>query len=201
VVDETWIGQAQAGLPELPRARRARLLVEYGIARSEAETIASARELADYYEDLARRGLPKLAARWVTGEMLRWMKERAISLEDAGSFPVNPARFDGLLKMLEAGEISAASAKEVFAAMIESPADAAEIVAGKGLGRMRDARALEEAVAEIIAGNPSQVALYRSGKTQTFGWFVGRVMKKTGGRADPAEVRDAVTRALSGSGR
>jgi aspartyl-tRNA(Asn)/glutamyl-tRNA(Gln) amidotransferase subunit B len=80
--------------------------------------------------------------------------------------------------------------------MLDSPADAAAIVAEKGLGRMRDAGALEAAVAEIVAGNPSQVALYRSGKTQTFGWFVGQVMKKTGGRADPAAVREALTRAL-----
>jgi len=89
-----------------------------------------------------------------------------------------------------------ASAKEVFAAMLDSPAAPEAIVAERGLGAMRDAGALEAIVGEIVAGNAAQVAAYRAGKTQTFGWFVGQVMKKTGGRADPAAVREALTRAL-----
>ena len=198
-IDDAWTAEAREGLPELPRARRARFLSEFGIAPAEAETITSARELADYYEDLARRGLPKLAAHWVTGEMLRWMNERRISAEDASSFPVTPARFHGLLGLLEAEKISAASAKEVFAAMLDSAAEAEEIVAEKGLGQISDAGALDALAAEIVAANPSQAALYRSGKTQTFGWFVGQIMKKTGGRADPAAVRAALTKALGGA--
>jgi aspartyl-tRNA(Asn)/glutamyl-tRNA(Gln) amidotransferase subunit B len=81
--------------------------------------------------------------------------------------------------------------------MLDSPRSAAEIVAERGLGRISDASALEAVVAQIVRENPSQVSLYRSGKTQTFGWFVGQVMKATGGRADPASVRDALTRALA----
>ncbi|MGH9399110.1 MAG: Asp-tRNA(Asn)/Glu-tRNA(Gln) amidotransferase subunit GatB, partial [Thermoanaerobaculia bacterium] len=195
-IDGAWTAEARKGLPELPRARRARFIEEFGIAPAEAETITSARELADYYEDLAKRGSPKLAARWVTGEMLRWMNERRISAEDASSFPVTPARFHGLLALLEAETISAASAKEVLAAMLDSAAQAEEIVAEKGLGQISDAGALDGLTAEIVAANPSQAALYRSGKTQTFGWFVGQIMKKTGGRADPAAVRAALTKAL-----
>ena len=84
--------------------------------------------------------------------------------------------------------------------MLDSTAEARAIVAAKGLGRIRDTGALETAVAEVLAGNTVQVALYRSGKTQTFGWFVGQVMKKTGGRADPAAVREALTRALEAPG-
>jgi len=83
--------------------------------------------------------------------------------------------------------------------MLDSPAEAAAIVAEKGLGSIRDTGALEAAVAEIVAANPSQVELYRSGKSQTFGWFVGQVMKKTGGRVDPAAVRESLTRALESS--
>jgi aspartyl-tRNA(Asn)/glutamyl-tRNA(Gln) amidotransferase subunit B len=97
---------------------------------------------------------------------------------------------------VESGEISTASAKEVFIAMLDSPADAAAIVKEKGLGRIADEGAVDTVVREIVEGNPSQVALYRSGKTQTFGWFVGQAMKKTGGRADPATVRQALERAL-----
>ncbi len=196
VVDEEWILEAAGGVPELPRARRARFVEAFGISTQDAETLVSSRELADYFERAASAASPKLAANWVTGEVLRWMKERRISAEEALSFPVSPERLAGLLKLVESGDVSAASAKDVLVAMLDSPAEAAAIVAEKGLGRLRDTGAVEAAVAEIVAGNLSQVELYRSGKTQTFGWFVGQVMKKTGGRADPAAVREALTRAL-----
>jgi len=199
LVNEAWIAEAASELPELPRARQARLAADYGIPPADAETISAARELADYYEELAKDAPPRLAANWVTGEVLRWMKETRISPEQALSFPVSPTRLAELLRLLEMGEISTASAKEVFAEMVATSAAASEIVARKGLGRLRDSGALEQVVAEIVAGNPSQAALYRSGKTQTFGWFVGQVMKKTAGRADPSEVREALERALAGS--
>ena len=196
-VDDAWIEEAKAGLPELPEAKASRFHQSYGLAEHDIETLVSARELADYFESVAGAGAPpKLAANWVTGEVLRWMKERKVSVEDALTFPVSPARLAGLLRLVEGGEISAASAKDVLVEMLDSPAEAAAIVAAKGLGQIRDAGALEAAVAEIVSGHPDQVALYRSGKTQTFGWFVGQVMKKTGGRADPAAVREALTRAL-----
>lgn len=200
VVDEAWLAEAADGMPELPRARRARLAAAYGLPPQDAETLVSARELADYFEQTAALAPPRLAANWVTGEVLRALKERRISTEEALSFPVSPARLAGLLRLADSGAISAASAKEVFGAMLDSPAEAEALVAEKGLGQIRDAGALERFVAEIVAGNPSQVALYRSGKTQTFGWFVGQVMKKTGGRADPAAVREALTRALEAAG-
>ncbi len=199
-VDEAWIAEAASSMPELPRARRARLAAEHGISPADAETITSARELADYYEQLAGLAPPRLAANWITGEVLRWMKEKHTSAEDALSFPVSPARLAGLLRLLDRGEISAASAKEVFARMVDSTAEAAQIVAERGLGAMRDAGALAQIAREVVAANPAQVEMYRSGKTQTFGWFVGQVMKKTGGRADPAQVRDALTVELGSAG-
>ena len=196
LVDEAWITEATRDLPELPRAKKARF-VSSGVSAGDAETLVSARELADYYERVVAAGAPaRVAANWVTGEVLRWMKERRHSSEEALAFSVTPERLAGLLGPLERGEISAASAKEVFAAMLDSPDEASEIIRARGLARIADTGALEAIVAEIVAGNPSQVALYRSGKTQTFGWFVGQVMKKTGGRADPAAVRAALERAL-----
>ena len=197
VVDEAMVAQAASDLPELPRARQARFVSRYGLSGADAETLTSARELADYFEELARLVPSRLAGNWVTGEVLRWMKERKISPEDALSFSISPERLAGLLRLLETKEISAASAKEVFAAMLDSPEEAGTLVEEKGLGQMSDAGELEALVAAIVSENPSQTALYRSGKTQTFGWFVGQVMKKTGGRADPAAVREALTRALT----
>ena len=200
VVDDAWLAEAAAGMPELPRARRSRLGAAYGLSPQDAETLVSARELADYFEELTALAPPRLAANWVIGEVLRGMKERKISTEAALSFPVQPPRLAGLLRLIETGAISAASAKEVFASMLDSPAEAEELVAAGGLGQIRDTGALSAVVDEILAANPSQVDLYRSGKTQTFGWFVGQVMKKTGGRAEPAAVRDALTRALDAAG-
>jgi aspartyl-tRNA(Asn)/glutamyl-tRNA(Gln) amidotransferase subunit B len=197
IVDREWIDDAASTLPELPRARRARFVEVYGIPGADAETLTSARELADYFERVTSAATPRLAANWVTGELLRWMKERKVSPEDALSFPVGPERLASLLALLEKGEISAASAKEVLAAMVDSPAEPVDIVAEKGLGRMKDTGALDGVAAEIVAANPSQAELFRSGKTATFGWFVGQVMKKTGGRADPAAVRSALERALA----
>ena len=197
LVDDAWIADAARGIPELPRARRARFESQYGLSPAESDTLSSARELADYFEQTSRAAPPRLAANWIVGEILRWMKERKISPEDAMSFPVSPARLAALLALLDHGEISAASAKEVLAAMIDSPSDAATIVAEKGLGRIRDDAELDRVAAGIVASNPSQTALYRSGKTQTFGWFVGQVMKATGGRGDPAKVREALERALA----
>jgi len=196
VVDRAWIEETARSLPELPRARRSRLISQYGISPGDAETLVSTRELADYFEEVARAAPPRAAAAWVTGEVLRWMRERKLSPEDALSFPVSPERLTGLLAILEAGEISASSAKEVFAAMLDSPREAAAIVEERGLGRISDASALDAVVSEVVRENPSQVALFRSGKTQTFGWLMGQVMKRTAGRADPATVREALTRAL-----
>jgi aspartyl-tRNA(Asn)/glutamyl-tRNA(Gln) amidotransferase subunit B len=197
-IDEAWIREAAEGMPELPRARRARLVGE-GVPPADAETLVSARELADYFERVVAAGAPaRAAANWVTGEALRFMKERKVSPEEALSFAVSPERLAALIRLAEAGEVSMASAKEVFAAMLDSPAEPQAIVAERGLGVLRDSGAVDAAAAEVVASNPAQVAAYRGGKTQTFGWFVGQVMKKTGGRADPAAVRAALERALQG---
>ena len=200
IVDEAWAAEAASELPELPRARQKRFVAQYGLPPADAEVLTAARELADYYEKTAALSPPKLAANWATGEVLRWMKDRKISPEDALSFPISPERLAGLLSLLDAKKISNATAKEVFEAMLDSPLEASDIVDQKGLGKMSDAGELDAVAAAIVAESPSQAALYRSGKTQTFGWFVGQVMKKTGGRADPASVREALTRALSGGG-
>ncbi|HEY1252930.1 MAG TPA: Asp-tRNA(Asn)/Glu-tRNA(Gln) amidotransferase subunit GatB [Thermoanaerobaculia bacterium] len=196
-VDEAWLAEATSAMPELPRARRHRLQSEFGLSQQDAETLVGARELADYFERTLSGVPPKLAANWVTGEVLRWMKERKVSIEEALSFPVSPDRLAALLRLVESGAVSTASAKEVLAAMMDSPDSPEAIVEAKGLGSLRDSGAVEAAIAEVLEANPSQVALYKSGKTQTYGWFFGQVMKKTGGRADPAAVKEALTRALT----
>ena len=198
-VDEAWLEEAAHAMPELPRARRARFVAQLGVPSQDAETLVGARELADYFEQTLKEQSspnPKLTANWVTGEVLRWMKERKVSIEEALSFPVSPERLAALLKLIESGAVSTASAKEVLTAMIDSPDAPEAIVERKGLSSLRDSGAVDSAIAEVLAANPSQLALYRSGKTQTYGWFFGQVMKKTGGRADPGTVKEALTKAL-----
>jgi aspartyl-tRNA(Asn)/glutamyl-tRNA(Gln) amidotransferase subunit B len=196
-VDDAWLAEAADGMPELPRARRQRFVAQYGVSAQDAETLVGARELADYFERTVGQGVaPRLAANWVTGEVLRGMKERKVSIEEALSFPVGPERLAALLALVDSGAVSTASAKEVLAAMMDSPEAPEAIVEKKGLSSLRDSGAVEAAIAEVLADNPSQLALYKSGKTQTYGWFFGQVMKKTGGRADPAAVKEALTRAL-----
>jgi aspartyl-tRNA(Asn)/glutamyl-tRNA(Gln) amidotransferase subunit B len=197
VVDDAWLAEAAEGMPELPRARRARFVQQYGVSPQDAETLVGSRELADYFERTLQAGVgSRLAANWITGEVLRWMKERKVSTEEALSFAVSPERLARLLRLVESGAVSTASAKEVLTAMMDSPEEPEALVEKKGLSSLRDTGAIEAAVAEVVSANPSQVALYKSGKTQTFGWFVGQVMKKTGGRADPAAVQEALRRAL-----
>jgi Asp-tRNAAsn/Glu-tRNAGln amidotransferase B subunit (PET112 homolog) len=224
IVDEAWIAEAASELPELPRARQSRFVSQYGLSRPDAETLTSARELADYFEKVAQQVPSKLAANWITGEVLRWMKERKHSPEQALSFSVTPDRLAVLLSLLDKGAIPVAAAKEELARMaalkwVSSEATASiEALAGVSAegkpgsleakasfspeaiversGKITDSKMLEQLAAEIVATNPSQTTLYRSGKTQTFGWFVGQVMKKTSGRADPNAVREALERAL-----
>jgi aspartyl-tRNA(Asn)/glutamyl-tRNA(Gln) amidotransferase subunit B len=197
VVDEAWLSEAADQMPELPRARRARFTAALGLPAQDAETLVAARELADYFERAVEAGAPaRLAANWVTGEVLRWMKDRKISTEEALSFPVSPARLAGLLHLVESGAISTASGKEALAAMVDSPEEAAAIVAAKGLKSISVAEIMA-AVRGVVEANASQLALYKSGKTQTFGWFFGQVMKSTGGRADPAVVKEKLTAELN----
>ena len=197
VVDEAWIAEATRDMPELPRARKARFVEEYGLSAADAETLVSAKELADYFEKVIADGSsPKDAAMWITGELLRRMKEQKLSPEDALSFVVSPKKLSQVIHIWSSSQISTTSAKELIGdIVIWGPSANVDELAEKR-SVISDQASLDGIVSEIVSGNPSQVALYKSGKTQTFGWFVGQVMKKTGGRADPAVVRAALERAL-----
>ena len=197
VVDEAWIAVATRDMPELPRARKARFVEEYGLSAADAETLVSAKELADYFEKVIADGSsPKDAAMWITGELLRRMKEQKLSPEDALSFVVSPKKLSQVIHIWSSSQISTTSAKELIGdIVIWGPSANVDELAEKR-SVISDQASLDGIVSEIVSGNPSQVALYKSGKTQTFGWFVGQVMKKTGGRADPAAVRAALERAL-----
>ncbi|MGE5276919.1 MAG: Asp-tRNA(Asn)/Glu-tRNA(Gln) amidotransferase subunit GatB [Acidobacteriota bacterium] len=197
VVDDAWIAEATRDMPEQPRALRARFM-SYGVPAREAFTLASSKKLADYFEQLVAQGTNhRDASTWVTGEFLRRMKEQGVSLEDDTEFPLPAKRLGEIVQMYQHSKISLTTAKDLVGDVVVWTADdLGQLVQSRGLRMISDSQGIEALVAEIVSANPSQVALYRSGKTQTFGWFVGQVMKKTGGRADPAQARAALEAAL-----
>jgi aspartyl-tRNA(Asn)/glutamyl-tRNA(Gln) amidotransferase subunit B len=186
----------RSALPELPAARRRRFVTEYKLPEYDAGVLTLAPEVADYFEVVARESAnPKAASNWVMTEVLRKVKDDDRPL---ASSPVPPARLAELLKLVDGGAITGPSAKVVFERMWTSGEDARTIVEREGLAQVSDEGAIEAAVAEVIAASPDQVATYRKGKTSTLGWFVGQVMRKTGGKANPQLVNALLKKALEG---
>jgi aspartyl-tRNA(Asn)/glutamyl-tRNA(Gln) amidotransferase subunit B len=197
VVDAEWLDAVRRSLPELPAARRLRFVAEYGLPDYDASVLTAERDLADYFEAAAREGgEPKPVSNWIMTELLRKLKEDSRPLAQA---PVGPQALAGLVKLVAAGAISGKTAKDVFERMWTSGETAAAIVEREGLAQLDDEAALAAAVAEVLAASPGQVASYRGGKAATLGWFVGQVMKRTGGRANPQRVSALLKQALDGS--
>jgi aspartyl-tRNA(Asn)/glutamyl-tRNA(Gln) amidotransferase subunit B len=193
VLDEAWIAQLKAALPELPDARRARYVRDFGLTPYDAHVLTLERETAAYFEEVAKGRDAKQAANWVMGDLFAAINRTKRSIAD----PPVPARDLGaLLDLMGDGTLSGKLAKEVFEAMVETGEAPGAIVESRGLKQVTDAGAIEAVVAEVLAKNADKVAEYRSGKDKLFGFFVGQVMKAMGGRGNPAVVNDAVKKAL-----
>jgi len=188
-IPEEWIEEVRGTLRETPREKRRRFLTVYALSAADAELLSSARPLAEYFEKVAAVVAPRVAASWVSGEVLRWMKEQKLSPEETGRFSVSPAQLGELLERVASGAISNSAAKTVFEEMVRTGRPPIEIIREKDLGRVSDESALADAIDAVVRDNPGPVAQYRAGKTATFGWLVGQAMKATGGRADPETVR------------
>jgi aspartyl-tRNA(Asn)/glutamyl-tRNA(Gln) amidotransferase subunit B len=194
VVTAAWIEEVRRTLPELPADKRRRFVAEYGLPDYDAGVLTLTRELADYYEAVAKEsGNAKVASNWVMTEVMRKLKEDDRPL---ASCPVPPARLAELVRLIEQGTITGKIAKDVFEKMWTSGEGAGAIVEREGLTQVSDEGAIEAAIRDVMAASPGQVATYRKGKTGTFGWFVGQVMKKTGGRANPQVVNTLLTKLL-----
>jgi aspartyl-tRNA(Asn)/glutamyl-tRNA(Gln) amidotransferase subunit B len=194
VVGAERLAEARASLPELPDARRARLMSQYGLPVYDADLLTQSRELADYFEAVASASaLPKAASNWVMGEVLRTMKERAVPIT---SVPIPPAALAGLLRLVDAGTISSTVAKDVFATMYDTGRTADDIVASQGLAQVSDTSALEPHVTAVLAAHPEIVEEIRAGKDRKFQFLVGQVMKASRGKADPKVVTDLLLRAI-----
>ncbi len=193
------VERLRAELPELPDAKKKRFMDHYGLSGYEAGLITAEEESARYYEEiLAHHNAPKLAANWLLGDVFGGLNKAGQTL---ASTPLTPAALAELLRMMENGQLSGRMAKDVLAAMMERGVSAAVVVAEQGLSQISDTDALQTIITRIIDASPTQLADYRAGKDKLFGYFVGQVMKETGGKANPAVVNDLLRGALdSGHG-
>lgn len=189
-VSEAWIENLKSGLPELPEARRQRFIKEYELSPEDALTLTSSRALGDYYETVVKvSGNHKLAANWVLSELLRELNNSNISISDCKVTSENLGKMIGLI---ENATISGKIAKDVFAEMWTNGGDPETIIKDKGWVQITDTSAIEKIVDEVIANNPGQVAGYKAGKVQLMGFFVGQVLKASGGKANPQAVNEIV---------
>ncbi len=182
-------------LPELPDAKRARFVTQYGITPYDAEVLTATRELADYLEAVVRAGAPaKTAANWMQTELLRQLND---SGQEIAESPLKPDAFAELLKSAESGEITALVGKKVFTKMFETGRRAKEIISAENLAQINDPAVIEAACREVIEKNPDNVAKYYAGNAGVLNFFVGQVMRATRGQANPQLVNEILRRLLS----
>jgi len=196
-VDAALIESVRATLPELPDQKAARLATQYGLSAYDAGVLSASRELAAYYEELVRAAPadPKLAANWVMGELAAVLNKEGLEVS-SGRMPA--ARLGELLGRVQDGTVSGKIAKEVFELMWSHGSSADEVIESKGLRQITDSAAIARAIEEVMAKNPAQLAEYRAGKDKLFGFFVGQVMKATGGKANPAQLNELLRSKLRG---
>jgi aspartyl-tRNA(Asn)/glutamyl-tRNA(Gln) amidotransferase subunit B len=194
-VTKDHIESIRATLPELPAAKKARFIEEFGLKAEDAGIITSSRDTADYFETVVKQsGDGKLAANWVTAELGGYLNKEA---KDITESPVSADQLGGLLARIKDNTISGKIAKEVFAAMWAGEGSADEIIDKKGLKQITDTGEIEAMVDEVLANNPKQVEEYKAGKEKMLGFFVGQIMKQTGGKANPGQVNQLLKKKLS----
>jgi len=191
----TLVEQIRGEMPELPGAKRARFIQDYGLSAYDAGVLTSTRALASYFEAVVQAGAnAKNAASWISVELLRRLNDAGKTIEEC---PVAPKALAELLGVVERGEITAASGKKVFSEMFDTGKKAAEIIAAGGMAQITDSGTIETIARAIVAKSPDNVAKYKSGNEGVFKFFVGQVMRETKGQANPQMVNDIVKRALA----
>jgi aspartyl-tRNA(Asn)/glutamyl-tRNA(Gln) amidotransferase subunit B len=199
VLDPESIAEVQRSMPELPEARRKRFAAEYALSEYDAGVLASTRALADFFEDTAKlSGQAKAAANWIMGDLLRFYKENNVDLKDLSKSPVKPNMLARMISLVDKGTISGKIAKTVMEEMYLSGKNPEAIIEEKGLIQISNTDEIEKIVSRVIEENPKPVEQYRQGKTSNFGFFVGQVMRATGGRANPQTVNDILKKRLAG---
>ncbi|MCE5243614.1 MAG: Asp-tRNA(Asn)/Glu-tRNA(Gln) amidotransferase subunit GatB [Syntrophobacteraceae bacterium] len=194
VIDDAWTEAVRASLPELADAKRERFAEEYGLPAYDAQVLTSSKALAQYFEAVVSGfPQPKIVSNWMMSELLRELKRDEREIE---SCPIPPENLAGLLKLIDEGIVSGKIAKTVFEEMYTTGKAAEAIVKEKGLTQVKDEGAIEAIVDAVLAENPSEVEQYRGGKEKLMGFFVGQVMRKSKGKANPQLVNEILRKKL-----
>ncbi|MGF1504763.1 MAG: Asp-tRNA(Asn)/Glu-tRNA(Gln) amidotransferase subunit GatB [Anaerolineae bacterium] len=188
IIEEAWVDEVRASLPELPDAKKARFIEAHGIKDEDAETLVGDLAVADYFDAaVAAGGAPQTTANWITGELFREMNDNNLTVD---ALNVPPEALVALIGLVDADTINNNTAKKVLKIMLEEGGVPGAIVEARGLAQISDEGALEAIVDRILEENPENVATYLGGKEGLFGWFVGQVMRETRGKANAALVND-----------
>ena len=197
-LDESWIAEVRATLPELPVLRKARFIADYGLPAYDADLLTSRKDIADYFEDAVKvHPNPKALSNWIVGDLFRVLKERR--LDDELYITVWPAPAEHmaqLVQMIDQEQISGKIAKVVFESMLESNHTPQQIVSEKGLEQVSDTNSIGASIDQMLAANPKQVEQYLSGNDKVFGFLVGQIMKATQGKANPQKVNELLREKL-----
>jgi aspartyl-tRNA(Asn)/glutamyl-tRNA(Gln) amidotransferase subunit B len=187
VIEPAFIEQVRAVLPELPAAKKQRFMQQYELSGYDASLLTASREMADYYEAVVKASAaePKLVANWVTGELAGALNRNNLEI---GQSPVSATALAGVLKRIVDNTISGKIAKEVFEAVWHGEGEADAVIEKRGLKQITDSGAIEKIIDQILAESPEQVQQYRAGKDKVHGYFVGRIMKATQGKANPEQL-------------
>jgi len=192
VLTQDYVEKIKASLPELPDARKDRFIGNYGLSPYDAGVLVAEKDTAEFFEAVAKGRDAKQATNWVTGDFFAMLNRRGVGIAES---PVSAQSLGKLLDLIADGTISGRIAKDLFAAMEETGKDPAALVEERGLKQVTDSGAIEAAIKAVIDANPGQVAAYKA-KPTLFGWFVGQVMKSTGGKANPKAVNELLKKAL-----
>ena len=191
-IEQAWVDDIAAKLPELPDEKKARFISAFGLSDYDASVLTADVESAAYFEDVANGRNGKLAANWVINELFGRLKKEDHDITDS---PVSPAQLGGIIDLISSDAISGKIAKDLFEIVYTEGGDPAKIVENRGMKQVTDTGAIEAALDEIIAANPAQVEKAKI-NPKLAGWFVGQVMKATGGKANPKAVNELVSQKL-----
>jgi len=189
VLDEDWVASLRAELPELPDAKRARFVRQYGIPFYDAGVLVAEQVIADFYETVATGRDGKVVANWVIGDFFAGLNRTGHTIEDS---PVSAVALGKLLDLMADSTINGRIAKEVLEIMMDSGDEPAAIIDARGLRQVTDTGAIDKAIDAVLAANPDKLAEYKAGKEKLFGFFVGQVMKAMAGKGNPALVNEAL---------
>ena len=195
VLDPDWVKQLRAALPELPDAKKVRFMSAYGLSADDAGVLVAEKETALFFERAAQGRDAKAAANWVMGDLFGALNRLGVGIDGS---PVSADQLGALIDLIGDGTISGRLAKEVFAEMVTTGADASAIVEAKGLRQVTDSGAIEAAIDAVLTAQADKVGEYRAGRDKLYGFFVGQVMRAIQGKANPALVNELLQKKLAG---